>query len=220
MMIEAVAPTDKIRRAYNYASSFYGSCVAPFERKPRMRGLELAAIQPSDTVLEVAVGPGSTLLEILKRVKRTQTIYGVDLAPKMLRKTRQVVKAAGYTNVNLQEADARHLPFPENMFDVLYNSYMFDLTPLKDIPLILSEFRRVLKPTGRLVLVNMSKRKADQRTTFERLYMGLPKGWVPYLFGGCRPVLLEEPLQKAGFCEIRREFMPHVMPSEIVLAKK
>jgi len=41
------------------------------------------------------------------------------------------------------------------MFEVLYNSYMFDLIPFDNMPVILQEFRRVLKPGGRLVLVNM-----------------------------------------------------------------
>ena len=219
-MIEAVAPTEQIRRAYDYASSFYGKLVAPLERKPRMRGLELANIQPSDKVLEVAVGPGSTLLEIMKKVERTNTVYAVDLSPRMLAKTRQVVNAAGYTNVDLREADAHQLSFLDETFDVLYNSYMFDLTPLKDIPVILNEFRRVLKPGGRLVLVNMSKQDGSRYTWFERSYRSLPKRWVPYLFGSCRPVLMEQPLKEAGFCEVRREFMRHIMPSEIVLARK
>jgi ubiquinone/menaquinone biosynthesis C-methylase UbiE len=219
-MIEAIAPTDKIIRAYNYASAFYGPLIAPFERKPRMRGLELAAIQPTDTVLEVAVGPGATFVEILKRVERTNTVYGVDIAPKMLAKTRQVARAAGFSNVDLRVADAHHLPFPDGMFDVLYNSYMFDLMPLKEMPLLLAEFKRVLKPTGRLVLVNMSKPDDAGVTGFEHLYMRLPRRLVPYLLGGCRPVLLEPVLAGAGFTEIRREFMRHTMPSEIVLAKK
>ncbi len=219
-MIEAIAPTEQILRAYNYASSFYGPLIAPFERKPRMRGLELANIRPWDIVLEVAVGPGATFLEILKKVERTKTVYGVDLSPKMLAKTRQVTRKAGYTNIDLQEANACQLPFPDNMFDVLYNSYMFDLTPLKEIPVILAEFKRVLKPGGRLVLVNMSKQDGSRITGFERLYMRLPARWVPYLFGGCRPVLMENALREAGFGEIKREFMRHIMPSEIVLARK
>jgi demethylmenaquinone methyltransferase/2-methoxy-6-polyprenyl-1,4-benzoquinol methylase len=219
-MIEAKAPTHRIRRAYDLFSLFYGALVAPLERKPRMLGLEKAGIQPHDKVLEVAVGPGATLTEILKRVDRTTVVYGVDLSPKMLEKARRRVSAAGYANVDLQEADARQLPFPDGTFDVLCNSYMLDLIPLGDLPVVLREFRRVLKPGGRLVLVNMSKENEGVLTWYERLYQRLPARLVPYLLGGCRPALAEDLVEQAGFCEVTRDYVRNILPSEIVTARK
>jgi len=219
-MIEAKAATHRIRRAYNIWSYFYGGLVAPLEHKPRMLGLEKAGIQPQDKVLEVAVGPGVTLTEILKRVDGTTVVYGVDLSPKMLEKARRRVNAAGHANVDLREADTRQLPFPDGAFDVLYNSYMLDLIPLQDMPVVLSEYLRVLKPGGRLVLVNMSKENGSGRTWWERLYVWLPARWAPYLLGGCRPVFVEGLVGEAGFCEVQREYVRHIVPSEIVTAKK
>jgi ubiquinone/menaquinone biosynthesis C-methylase UbiE len=219
-MIEAKAATYRIRRAYNLWSYFYGRLVAPLEHRPRMLGLEKAGIRPRDRVLEVAVGPGVTLTEILKRVDRATVVYGVDLSPKMLERTRRRVSAAGYANVDLREADARQLPFPDGTFDVLYNSYMLDLIPLQDLPVVLGEYARVLKPGGRLVLVNMSKENGSERTWWERLYTRLPAGWAPYLMGGCRPVLVEGLVSEAGFCEVKREYLRHVITSEIITAKK
>ncbi len=43
---------------------------------------------------------------------------------------------------------------------------------------------------------------------------------VPYLVGGCRPVLMEQPVKDAGFVEVQREYIPHIIPSEIVVARK
>ena len=219
-MIEAKSATHRIRRAYNLWSLFYGRLVAPLEHKPRMLGLEKAGIQPQDKVLEVAVGPGVTLTEILKRVDRTTVVYGVDLSPRMLEKARRRVNAAGHANVDLREADTRQLPFPDGAFDVLYNSYMLDLIPLQDMPVVLSEYRRVLKPGGRLVLVNMSKENGSGRTWWERLYVRLPARWAPYLLGGCRPVFVEGLVGEAGFREVKREYVRHIIPSEIVTGKK
>ena len=220
IMIEAKSPTERIRQAYNLWSWFYAKLVAPLERKPRMLGLERAAIQPQDRVLEVAVGPGVTLLEILKRVNQKNVVYGIDLSPKMLKKARDMVNSAGYTNIDLRESDARQLPYPDNTFDVLYNSYMFDLIQLKDMLVVLSEFRRVLKPGGRLALVNMSKEKDNVLTWWEKFYLRLPARWVPYLMGGCRPVLMKGLVKEAGFCEVRQEFIHHIVLSEIVVARK
>lgn len=219
-MIEAVSTADRIRRAYNLFSYGYGRVVSPLEHKPRMLGLERAALQPDDRVLEVAVGPGHSFVEILKRVAADNTVCGVDLSPKMLEKTRRRAKAAGCANIDLREADARRLPFAADTFDVVYNSYMLDLIPLNDMPVVLGEFRRVLKPHGRLVLVNMSKNDADKRTWLERLYQLLPAASVPYLLGGCRPVLMEQRVIDSGFVEVSREFISHVIPSEVVTATK
>ena len=219
-MIEAKAPTQRIRRAYDLFSLFYGALIAPLERKPRLLGLEKAGIQPRDKVLEVAVGPGATLTEILRRVDRETTVYGVDLSPKMLNKAGRRASAAGYANLDLQEADARQLPFPDGTFDVLYNSYMLDLIPLADLPVVLGEFGRVLRPGGRLVLVNMSKQNESARTWYERLYQRLPARLVPYLMGGCRPALAEDLVKQAGFSEVTRDYIRHMLPSEIVTARK
>ncbi len=219
-MIEAKASTDQVRRVYNLWSSLYGPVAEPFERRAKLMALEKAAIQPHDKVLEVAVGPGKILLQILKKVDPTNTVQGVDLSPKMIARARRLATGAGYTNFELQETDARHLPFADDTFDVLFNSYMLDLIPLADLPVILGEFRRVLNPGGRLVLVNMSKANSDQRFWLERLYRRLPSSLATYVLGGCRPVLMQPLVEQAGFCEVQREFIQQVVPTEIVTAKK
>ena len=218
-MIEAIAPIESIRRSYDFQSRFYSWLIAPLERRPRLLALERANIQPHERILEVAVGPGAALLETLKRVDRSNVVDGVDLSPMMLARARRRAESAGYANVRLQQADARSLPFADGTFDVLSNSYMLDLIPLRDIPTVLGEFRRVLKPRGRLVLLNLSKRDATSRVLWERIYELLPSRLVPYLLGGCRPVLMERPLQDAGFVDVRREFVPNVIPSEVVTAR-
>ena len=218
-IIEAAATPEQVRRVYDLWSHFYGWTAPLFERRPQMLALEKADIRPHDKVLEVAVGPGGILLEI---ARRTNVVWGIDISPKMLAKARRRVTKAGYGSVDLQlhEADARSLPFPDNAFDVIFNSYMFDLLPLKDIPLVLAEFRRVLRPTGRLVLVNMSKEHGNRWTWWERIYQSLPRRWAAYLLGGCRPVLLESFVEEAGLAEVQRQFIGGILPTEIVTARK
>lgn len=183
-----------------------------------MLGVERAAIQPDDRVLEVATGPGVTLVEIARRTRLQ--VEGVDLSPGMLLEAEKAVREAGVANVRLQEADARRLPFPDDHFDVLYNSYMLDLIPLEEMGAVLVEFHRVLKPGGRLVLVNMSKPHPGRITWYERLYQMLPERWVPRTIGVCRPVVMEGHVREAGFRQVEREYVPNIMPSEIVTARK
>jgi demethylmenaquinone methyltransferase/2-methoxy-6-polyprenyl-1,4-benzoquinol methylase len=64
----------------------------------------------------------------------------------MLEMTRQRMLTNGFHNLVLKEADCRNLPFEDNSFDLLYNGCMLDLIPEQDMPQILAEFKRVLRP--------------------------------------------------------------------------
>jgi hypothetical protein len=90
---------------------------------------------------------------------------------------------------------------------------------VRDIIIGLKEFRRVLKGRGRVVLVNLSKNSPPSRTWVEYLYRWLPTTWVPYVLGGCRPVLLKDLVCDAGFSSVERKFIGGLMSSEIVTAR-
>ncbi len=122
--------------------------------------------------------------------------------------------------VPFQPGNAKDLPYPDETFDVLYNGYMFDLIPLDGFEPILAEFARVLKPGGKLVLVNMSKPDAH-KTLYETIY---ETGWAVM---PCRPVLMRPLLEPAGFTDVQRLyrpnrvlFVPLPFGTEIVLARK
>jgi hypothetical protein len=93
---------------------------------------------------------------------------------------------------------------------------MLDLLPLAEIPLVLSEFRRVLRPGGRLVLVSLTE-GADLPS---RLFVA---GWKlvyrldPRRLGGCRPLQLAGLLRGAGFAVERRVVVQRGFPSELLV---
>lgn len=220
-MIDAVhASIETVRTAYDRRSGLYARTVAPLEAGNHVVALEAAAIQPHEAVLEVAVGPGLTLVDILRHVDSDTVVHGVDLSPRMLDHARHRAQEAGFTNVDLREADARTLPFADGAFDLLYNAYMLDLIPTADFDAVLNEFRRVLRPGGRLVLLNMSKERDGELTVRERLYRRLPPRVALYLVGGCRPVLMEQAVERAGFREVVRRYLTGAFPSELVLARR
>ncbi|MDD5477671.1 MAG: class I SAM-dependent methyltransferase [Candidatus Omnitrophica bacterium] len=212
-IIEAPVEVDRIREKYNWMSKIY-FLATPLEKKARMREIELAQIKSNDKVLKIAVGLGQSFLEFLKKVDTKNIVYGIDLTPAMIEKTRKRVMRNGFSNFELKEGDARHLPFPGESFDVLYNSYMLDFIPLADFSVVLREFYRVLKKEGRLVLVNLSKRDSSL-VFYERPYK-----LSPYFWGGCRPVLMESFVKEAGFRNVIREIPRNLLPSEIVSGLK
>jgi ubiquinone/menaquinone biosynthesis C-methylase UbiE len=184
------------------------------ETKARQKALAAAQIRNGESILEVAMGTGLTFLEILKANPGGENI-GIDLTPAMLKKAQRRASKSGFTNYQLNLGDAYRLQFPDQRFDLLMNNYMFDLLPEKDFPLILAEFKRVLKPDGRLVLVNMTRPEHFYQRIWEGVYHLNPR-WL----GGCRGVLLSEHLQTAGFKNARREMLSELgFPSEILVAR-
>jgi ubiquinone/menaquinone biosynthesis C-methylase UbiE len=183
------------------------------ETKAREKALALAHIQNGERVLEVAVGTGLTFLEILKANPHGENI-GLDLTPAMLAKAQQRAAQSGLGNYQLVTGDAYALQFPDRHFDLLVNNYLFDLLPEKDFQKILAEFKRVLKPGGRLILVNMTRGERFYQQVWEGVYRLNPR-WL----GGCRGVLLLEPLQAAGFKQVQREMLSQFgFPSEVIRA--
>jgi len=133
----------------------------------------------------------------------------------MLASTRRRVPAAV-----LVQADARALPFPSAYFDLVWSSYLLDLIPTDELLPLILEFRRVLRPAGRLLLVNLSKKEYEGMTWWERAYCLTPCWLVPYLFGGCRPIQAVPFVREAGFTDIEREFVFNGLGSEVILAKR
>ena len=221
MMIEAGKYTSNdIRAIYSRRSRIYSKTVAPLEFPNHLRAIEKAAIQPDERVLEVAVGPGLAMSQLASKVKPSTIVQGVDISAGMLAVARHTLQEAGITNVELSECSATSLHFPDETFDVLYNAYMLDLIPIAEMPVILNEFKRVLKPGGRMILLNMSKPNEQAKTMRERIYPLLPPKLALYVIGGCRPVLMEKPVRQAGFKNVSREFLAGNFPSEIVTAVK
>ncbi len=213
-MIEARGNRGAIVRAYDVFSYFYGGTLARLERPGVSRGLVKAAVRAGERVLEVAVGTGVVHERLRSRVGPSGLLVGVDLSPGMLRASRKRLPTA-----RLARANALQLPFPEEVFDLVWSSYMVDLIPTAEILSLLGEFRRVLRAQGRLVLVNLSK-NSDRLTRWERFYQRTPAWLLPWVFGGCRPVEAEPFVRQAGFVEVEREFVADGMPSEIITARK
>jgi len=84
----------------------------------------------------------------------------------------------------------------------------------------LNEFRRVLRPGGRTVIVNLTKQSPDRTTWYERCYHALPPSAQAYVLGGCRPVRLAHIVKAAGFSPPRRTVVRQALSSEILVASK
>ena len=206
---------NQIPEVYRGKAAVYDIWGRLTESKAQDRCLELANIQDGEAILEVAVGTGLSFQRILQQ-NPSGTNEGLDLSPEMLAKAREKAAKTGNANFNLQIGDAYQLNYPDASFDLLVNNYMFDLLPESDFQPILQEFHRVLRPGGRLVLLNMAKGERWYQQVWNTIYRIQP-AWM----GGCRGVALFDHVRGVGFQQTHREFLSQMtFPSEVIYGIK
>jgi len=214
-MLKARVGKSEIPVLYRRVAPVYDAWARLTESTARRRCLELADIQDGECVLEVAVGTGLGFAEILKDNQSGHN-EGIDLTEEMLERARSKARNTGRDNFRLRVGDAYDLDYRSETFDAVVNNYMFDLLPEEDFVTVLTEFKRVLRPGGRLAMVNMTIAERWYQSLWERLYQANP-AWM----GGCRGVQVAPSLTSAGFVKVQRETVSQMsFPSEVILALK
>jgi ubiquinone/menaquinone biosynthesis C-methylase UbiE len=156
------------RRNYAKEAASYDKQMGFFER--HLFGTEhrgWACSQAIGATLEVAIGTGLNLAHYPSDVRLT----GVDLSPEMLAQAENSAKKMGRT-VELMEGDAQDLPFPDRSFDTVVCTYALCSVP--DEVQAISEMKRVLKPGGRLILVDHIRSTIKPIFWLQRLYEFIP----------------------------------------------
>ncbi len=213
--LDALIPQSEIGRLYDRFSRVYDLWGKLTESKARERALQLADIQDGSNILEVAVGTGLAFEQIVRQNPHGKNM-GVDLSYGMLAKARNRLGRLDGGNYFLSHGSAAALDIASDSVDVLVNNYMFDLISFKQMNRVLAEFNRVLKPQGKLVLVNMTRGRGMGSRIYDRLYRLFPKA-----MGGCRGVALSDRLPGQGFKVLTREYVQQMLfPSEVILAVK
>ena len=218
-IVEASYDEKQVRKYYSWRASNYDYGTG-YEMEHHVEAVQLGEIKEGHRVLDAACGTGRATVELAKAVGRTGEVNALELSDVMLRRARAKVNQAALPNVFFTQGSVKDMPYPDESFDVVYNGYMFDLIARTEFVPILQEFKRVLKPGGELVLVNMSK-PDSRKTIFEKIYeKGLP-------VGPCRPVIMVPYLEQAGFENIHRLYRPNhgfslarLWGTEIVLGGK
>lgn len=109
-----------------------------------------AGFTQQSQVLEIACNMGTTAIELVSRFGCR--VHAVDMDKQALRKAQENVEAAGFAGrIQIGEANAHHLPFPDNSFDVVINEAMLTMYADKAKQRLVREYYRVLKPGGCLL---------------------------------------------------------------------
>lgn len=122
--------------------------------------VEFAKPQPTDLALDVACGPGTFVLALAPRVR---LVRGIDLTEEMLRQARAFQLERQTLNACFDRGDAEQLPYPDAAFDLV--ACQCSMHHMPKPKLAIQEMVRVMKPQGRLVVIDSLGPEGD--TKFE-----------------------------------------------------
>jgi ubiquinone/menaquinone biosynthesis C-methylase UbiE len=120
----------------------------------RRRSLELSALAPGEHLLDVGCGTGSLAIEAARQ-RPDASILGIDPAPTMIAHARAKAARAG-VQARFEEGVIEALPYEDARFDVVTSSIMMHHLPPETLAAGLAEIQRVLRPGGRLVVVDFA----------------------------------------------------------------
>ena len=195
--------SDIPETAENYERlSWCYDILAAAEKPAIKRGLKLLDPEAGEEVLEIGCGTGRALVWMAERVEEgAGKIYGLDASGRMLKKSREKLERIGLAErVELIEGDARDLGFTAEKFEAVFVSFVLELFKEEELLAILEEIRRVLKPEGRLVTVNIARKEESELEGWGVSYWLYQK--MHRIFPGlvdCRPLKIEPYLSRAGF---------------------
>ena len=133
----------------------------------RRLAVKLAAPPADGTALDVGCGTGDLSLELARHPLRR--VVGVDLAPAMVQRGRRKIAEQGSTErVHLALGHALRLPFPDDTFDCALTA--FTLRNVSDLSAALEEMRRVTRPGGRVVSLEITPWRGGLLAPLLRLY--------------------------------------------------
>jgi ubiquinone/menaquinone biosynthesis C-methylase UbiE len=207
---ETKAFYDKIAKVYDLLSE---------HTEGPLKEQALAKLEPApgEKVLEIGFGTGHCLTKLAKAVGPGGRVYGVDLSEGMVALSRELLAREGLSDrCELICGDGLSLPWADGALDAVLMTFTLELFDTAEIPLVLAECRRVLRPGGRIVVLAVSKEGPQDMAikAYEWTHRHFPN------LMDCRPIYTRRGLEAAGF-QIRDAQTAHMwVPVEIVAAVK
>lgn len=158
---------DRIAGVYDPLNT---AMTAGLHHRWRSRAADLARVGPGSRVLDVATGTGDLAIELARRVGPDGEVLGSDFSEGMLERAR--VKVAGREPAGVRPrfewADAMELPYPDARFDAA--TVGFGARNFEDLARGLAEMTRVVRPGGRVVVLEITTPTRAPLSLFYRLW--------------------------------------------------
>ncbi len=156
---------DRVAARYDLLNSLMS---AGLHHHWRDRAADRAALAPGDSALDVCCGTGDLSLELAARVSPAGHVVGCDFSEPMLDLAREKASQRGVQGVRFEWADALALPYDAGRFDAV--TVGFGVRNFADRDRGLREMTRVLRPGGRLVVLEFTRPRRFPFSTFYSLW--------------------------------------------------
>ncbi len=152
---------DRIAGVYDVMNS---AMTAGMHHRWRARAADRAELAPGDAALDVCCGTGDLALELARRVGPAGRVVGSDFSERMLDLAREKPVPGAAAKPIFEWADALDLPYDDGGFDAV--SVGFGVRNFSDLGRGIAEMARVLKPGGRLVILEITQPTRPPLSTF------------------------------------------------------
>lgn len=156
---------DRVAGKYDLLNSLM---TAGLHHRWRTRAGDMAEVVPGDAVLDICCGTGDLAIELAGRVSPGGHVVGCDFSEPMLDLAREKALTRAVESVRFEWADALNLPYDDGRFDAV--TVGFGVRNLSDLDRGLAEMRRVLRPGGRLVILEITQPTRPPLSTFYSLW--------------------------------------------------
>ncbi|MEV4596636.1 methyltransferase domain-containing protein [Amycolatopsis sp. NPDC049253] len=153
------------------------------------------APRPGERVLDVGSGPGYLLESLARAVGASGAAHGLD--PSGAMNELAVARTRELTWVSVDEGDAGTLPYAEGSFDAAVSTQVYEYVP--DVPGALAELRRVLRPGGRVLILDTDADSLVWHTADRARHRRILDAWDEHLAHPRLPRILPALLRRAGF---------------------
>ena len=160
--------------------------------------VRLAELRAGHDVVDLGSGGGIDCLLAARAVGAAGSVIGVDFLTEMVARGTSASAAAGFANVRFVQGEIEALPLPDTSADVVISNGVINLSPRK--VRVLSEAFRVLRPGGRLAIVDLVL-EHDLPPEIQTH----PAAWAGCLSGALSETALYKGLRRAGFRDVRIE---------------
>lgn len=174
----------------------------------RARVIDMLQPKPGEHVLDVGVGPGLLAHDLARMVGDSGRLVGIDPAPAMLKMARTRLAAMPWSECVEGSADA--LPFGDGAFDAVVSTQVYEYVTA--LPKALSHVHRVLKPGGRVLILDTDWRSLVWHSSDAARMDRVLKVWDDHLADPHLPATLGAALRRAGFVVTRVEIVPMLSP--------
>ncbi|MGA3017333.1 MAG: class I SAM-dependent methyltransferase [Bryobacteraceae bacterium] len=216
-VLRVLQSKDETRAFYDKISGVYDLLAEHSEGPVRRAGLDRLAPAAGERVLEIGYGTGHCLMQLAQAVGPEGRVFGIDLSEGMRARARErVEKEHLIDRVELSCGDATRLPYPDSSMDAVFVSFTLELFDTPEIPQVLAECKRVLRPGGRIGAVAITK-EGKERFAVE-VYEWTHQHFPNLL--DCRPIFVRRALEDAGFAIRNATIRNMWVPVEVVVATK